>query len=117
MTEALTSRLAVTLSLVIGATVVTAVVSVALGVLAAKRRGWADRVVQVVAVLGFAIPGFLIALGLVLVFAINLGWFEPTGYTQFTESPTGWLSVDHPADHRAGASAASPASPPRSAAR
>src|SRR4029078_12264191 len=45
-TEALTSRLAVTLSLVIGATVVTAVVSVVLGVLAAKRRGWADRVVQ-----------------------------------------------------------------------
>ena len=92
VTEALTSRLAVTLSLVMGATVVTAVVSVALGVLAAKRRGWADRVVQVVAVLGFAIPGFLIALGLVLVFAINLGWFEPTGYTQFSESPTGWLS-------------------------
>ena len=92
VTEALTSRVAVTLSLVIGATVVTAVVSVVLGVLAAKRRGWADRVVQVVAVLGFAIPGFLIALGLVLVFAINLGWFEPTGYTQFSESPTGWLS-------------------------
>ena len=92
VTEALTSRLAVTLSLVIGATVVTAVVSVVLGVLAAKRRGWADRLVQVVAVLGFAIPGFLIALGLVLVFAINLGWFEPTGYTQFSESPTGWLS-------------------------
>jgi peptide/nickel transport system permease protein len=92
VTEALTSRLAVTLSLVIGATLVTAVVSVALGVLAARRRGWADRVVQVVAVLGFAIPGFLVAVGLVLVFAINLGWFEPTGYTQFSESPTGWLS-------------------------
>ena len=92
VTEALTSRVAVTLSIVICTTVVTAVVSVALGVLAAKRRGWADRVVQVVAVLGFAIPGFLIALGLVLVFAINLGWFEPTGYTQFSESPTGWLS-------------------------
>ena len=92
VTEALTSRVAVTLSLVIGATVVTAVVSVVLGVLAAKRRGWADRSVQVVAVLGFAIPGFLVALGLVLVFAINLGWFEPTGYTQFSESPTGWLS-------------------------
>jgi peptide/nickel transport system permease protein len=90
--DALNSRVAVTLSLVIGATLLTAVVSVALGVLAAKRRGWADRVVQVVAVLGFAIPGFLIALGLVLVFAINLGWFEPTGYTTFSESPSGWLS-------------------------
>ena len=92
VTEALTSRVAVTLSLVIGATVLTAVVSVVLGVLAATRRGWADRLVQVLAVLGFAIPGFLVALGLVLVFAINLGWFKPTGYTQFSESPTGWLS-------------------------
>ena len=42
--------------------------------------------------LGFAIPGFLVALGLVLVFAINLGWFKPTGYTQFSESPSGWLA-------------------------
>jgi peptide/nickel transport system permease protein len=90
--EALGSRLAVTLSLVVGATLVTAVVALLLGILAATRRGWADRVVQVVAVLGFAIPGFLLALGLVLVFAINLGWFEPTGYTQFSESPPGWLS-------------------------
>jgi peptide/nickel transport system permease protein len=92
VSEAISSRLAVTLSLVVGATFVTAVVALLLGILAATRRGWADRVVQVVAVLGFAIPGFLLALGLVLVFAINLGWFEPTGYTQFSESPTGWLS-------------------------
>ena len=57
MAEAITSRLAVTLSLVIGATVLTAVVAVVLGVVAATRRGWADRVVQVLAVLGFADPG------------------------------------------------------------
>jgi peptide/nickel transport system permease protein len=43
-------------------------------------------------VLGIAIPGFLIAIGLVLVFAIKLGWFEPTGYTQFADSPGGWLA-------------------------
>ncbi len=92
VTEALTSRLSVTLSLVIGATVLTAIISVILGVVAATRRGWADRSVQVLAVLGFAIPGFLVAVGLVLVFAINLGWFKPTGYTQFSESPSGWLS-------------------------
>ena len=90
--DAISSRLAVTLSLVIGATVLTAVVAVVLGIVAATRRGWADRVVQVLAVLGFAVPGFLVGLGLVLVFAINLGWFKPTGYTQFAESPGGWLS-------------------------
>ena len=92
VTEAITSRLAVTLSLVIGATIVSAVLAVVLGVTAATRRGWADRLVQVLSVLGFAVPGFLVAVGLVLVFAIKLGWFKPTGYVQFGDSPTGWLS-------------------------
>jgi peptide/nickel transport system permease protein len=86
------SRLAVTLSIVIGATVVSAIVAVILGVQAATRGGWVDRVVQVISVLGFAIPGFLIALGLVLVFSIQLGWFKATGYIPITTSFTGWLS-------------------------
>ncbi|HXH33578.1 MAG TPA: ABC transporter permease [Plantibacter sp.] len=48
VSDAILSRLAVTLSLVLGATVLIAVVSVALGVLAATRRGWIDGLVQVV---------------------------------------------------------------------
>ena len=90
--DAITSRLAVTLSLVIGATLVTAVVAVLLGVLAAQRGGWLDRAVQFVSVLGFAVPNFLIALVLVLVFAIDLGLVKPTGYTQFADSPSGWAA-------------------------
>lgn len=93
VTDAITSRLAVTLTLVIGATILSAIVAVILGVLAATRRGWVDRGVQVLSILGFAIPGFLVALALVLVFAINLKWFAPTGYIPFTTSPTGWLST------------------------
>jgi peptide/nickel transport system permease protein len=92
VTEAITSRAGVTLSLVIGATIVSALIAVLLGVLAARRGGWIDVTVQLVSVLGIAIPGFLIAIGLVLVFAINLGWFDPTGYTQFADSPSGWLA-------------------------
>jgi len=92
VTNAITSRLSVTLSLVISATVITAVVAVVLGIVAATRRGWADRVVQVLSVLGFAVPGFLVALGLVTLFAINLHWFRPTGYTALTASPSLWLS-------------------------
>lgn len=89
--EAITSRLAVTLSLVVGTTIVTALLGTALGVWAARRRGTADRLVQVVSVLGFAIPGFLIAIFLVNVFALNLGWFRPTGYVQLSDSFSGWL--------------------------
>jgi peptide/nickel transport system permease protein len=90
---AITSRLAVTLSLVIGTTVVTAVVGTALGVWAARKRGAADRFVQIVSVLGFAIPGFLIAIFLVNVFALNLRWFKPTGFVQLSTSFPGWLST------------------------
>ena len=92
VTDAISGRTAVTLSLVIGATLLSGVVAVVLGVLAARRGGWVDRVVQLISVVGLAIPGFLLAIGLVLLFAINLGWFQPTGYTQFAESPGGWLS-------------------------
>ena len=86
------SRLAVTLSLVIGAIILTAIFSVILGILAARRGGAVDGTVQFFSILGFAIPGFLIALFLVLVFAINLHWFKATGYIPFTTSVTGWLS-------------------------
>jgi peptide/nickel transport system permease protein len=92
VTVSLSGRIAVTLSLVIGTTIVTAIISVILGVLAARRGGAVDATVQVFSVLGFAIPGFLIALYLVLIFSINLGWFKATGYIPITQSFTGWLS-------------------------
>ena len=88
----LTGRVAVTLSLVIGTTIVTAIFSVLVGVWAARRSGAVDGTVQFFSVLGFAIPGFLIALYLVLIFAINLHWFKATGYIPLTESFTGWMS-------------------------
>jgi peptide/nickel transport system permease protein len=93
VTDGIVSRLSVTLSIVIGATLVVALVSVTLGVWAAVRRGWVDRLVQGISILGFAIPGFLIALGLVTLFALNLRLFQATGYTKFTDSPTGWLAT------------------------
>jgi peptide/nickel transport system permease protein len=92
VTDGISSRLGVTLSLVLGATLLTAVVAAALGVWAAVRHGWVDKVVQAVSVLGFAIPNFLIAVALVIVFALNLELFQATGYTAFADSPTGWLS-------------------------
>ena len=93
VTVGITSRVGVTLSLVIGAILVTAVIAVVLGVWAAVHGGWADKLVQGVSILGFAIPGFLVALGLVTLFALNLKWFKPTGYVPLTESPAGWLAT------------------------
>lgn len=93
MTQAVANRLPVTLSLMLGVTLITALVSFLLGVWAGVRRGVVDRLVQVIAVLGYALPGFLLTLVLVLVFAVNLDWFPAIGYTALGESPTGWLST------------------------
>ncbi len=92
VTVGVSSRLSVTLSIVVGAVLIAAVVAVTLGVLAAVRGGVIDRIVQFISVLGFAIPGFLIALGLVLLFAINLKLFKATGYVPITEDFGGWLA-------------------------
>lgn len=92
VTSVLSTRLGVTLSLVLLSTVISAAIAVAIGVLAAVRRGWIDRVLQVVSLVGAAIPNYLVALALVLIFAINLAWFAPTGYTRPEDSLGGWLA-------------------------
>ncbi|MFT3797428.1 ABC transporter permease [Microbacterium sp.] len=86
------NRIAVTLSIVIGATIVSAILSIVLGVWAARRGGGVDGTIQFLSLVGFAMPNFLIALGLVLVFAINLGWFKATGFVPITKSFGGWMS-------------------------
>lgn len=91
VTTALTNRLRVTLTIVTGAVLIGAIASVILGVTAAVRGGGTDRAVQAVGLVGFAIPGFLIAFALVAVFSLKLGWFGATGYVRPSESITGWL--------------------------
>jgi len=93
VTTAVMTRLEVTLTLVLGAIVVSAVLSVVLGVWAALRGGWVDRLVQVISVLGFAIPGFLLAVFLVRAFALGTHWFKPTGYVPPGISFSGWIQT------------------------
>lgn len=91
VTQALITRLPVTLSLVIAVTIVCALVAFALGLAAGVYRGGLDRFVQFLAIVGNAIPGFLVALLLVLVFAVQLRWFPATGYTPPAVSVAGWI--------------------------
>ncbi|WP_225753292.1 ABC transporter permease [Actinotalea sp. Marseille-Q4924] len=73
--DAIASKLPVTLAMVGIAIVLIAVVATWLGVTAAVRRGWVDRFVQVLAVTGNSVPGFIIGVLLAWAFAIQLGWF------------------------------------------
>lgn len=90
--SALTSRLGVTLSIVVVALLATSVISVALGVAAAARGGAVDRFAQGAAMIGYLVPSLLVAIALVYVLAIRLHLFPATGYTAFGESPTRWVS-------------------------
>ncbi|GAT74960.1 dipeptide/oligopeptide/nickel ABC transporter permease [Microbacterium sp. HM58-2] len=92
ITIGLSSRIGVTLSLVIGTVLVSTIISVVLGVVAARRGGAVDGAIQLLTLLGLAIPGFVIALYLVLLFAVQLGWFRATGFTPLTTSLAGWAS-------------------------
>lgn len=89
--DSLAVRVPVTLSIVIAVTLVTAILSFAIGLAAGVWRGPLDRVVQILAVVGYALPGFIIALFLVTLFAVQLGWFPATGYTPPAVSPSAWL--------------------------
>ena len=93
VTDAVTSRLGVTLSVVIVSLVAVAILSVVLGVVAALRHGWIDKVVQIISVIGVALPNFWVALVLVLTFAIAIPLFPATGFIAPAQSITGWLTT------------------------
>nr|WP_252193265.1 ABC transporter permease [Rhizobium sp. CSW-27] len=97
VTEILGRRLPVTLSIVVTAAFINALVSALLGITAAVRGGIADRLIQIVSVVGFSIPNFWLGLLLVVVFSLTLGWLPATGHVPITTSTLGWaVSVTLP---------------------
>jgi peptide/nickel transport system permease protein len=87
---ALNQRLPVTLSLVIGATVVSTLVGLILGVLSSHGHRFVARTIDVLSIGGLAIPSFWLALILISVFSVKLGMLPATGYVTLASSPSGW---------------------------
>ncbi|MFC4555393.1 ABC transporter permease [Georgenia faecalis] len=70
-----------TLQLACAALLLTVLVAVPLGTLAALRRGtWVDGVVSVLAVLGQSMPTFWIGIMLIVFVAARTGWLPTSGY-------------------------------------
>ena len=87
ITSEMASRLPVTLELSAIAFVVSVVVSVPAGVLAAVHRGgWTDRLVQLLSVVTIAIPDFVLGILGILLFALVLGVLPSSGYVPVSES-------------------------------
>lgn len=83
-------RLAVTLSVIIPALILTVILSTILGVWSASRGGAVDRLAQGISLVGYIVPGLLLAIGLVVIFAVQLKWLPATGYTPPAEDPAAW---------------------------
>jgi peptide/nickel transport system permease protein len=76
VTSILAQRLPVTLELVVYALVITFVVSVPLAIFSARRpRGVVDRTSMVFSMASLSVAPYVLALLLILVFAVNLQWF------------------------------------------
>ncbi|WTW99740.1 ABC transporter permease [Streptomycetaceae bacterium NBC_01309] len=90
VTTLLNNRLPVSLSLIVAATVVSGILGVALGLLSARRGGPLVKAVDALSLLGLAVPAFWLALVLIALFAVELGWFPATGYVPLGEDPYEW---------------------------
>jgi peptide/nickel transport system permease protein len=99
VTDDLASAVPATVEIAIGAIIVSLLVSMALGTLAAYRRGLVtDQVVRVVSLIGLSVPTFWLALVAFNVFFLQLGIAPGSGRLspQLTPPPTvtGFFTVD-----------------------
>ena len=77
--ELLSSRIPNTLKLGLGAMIISICIGIPLGLVAALHQNSAiDYATTTFAVIMNAMPGFLVAVILMLVFALKLGWFPPS---------------------------------------
>ncbi len=87
-------RIGVTIELTIGAFLIAVLIAFPAGILSATRRGGiADYVSTFFALAGMSIPSFFLALMLIIIVSVKLGWLPASGYVPFSEDPIGNLKV------------------------
>ncbi len=92
VTTLISQRLEPTLFIAVFSQLVSIIIAIPLGILAAwKANTWIDRVVMVIAVLGLAIPSFWLGANLIWLFAVKLHWFPAFGYIPISEGVVPWI--------------------------
>jgi peptide/nickel transport system permease protein len=80
VTSELLIRFPRTLTIAVICMLMQIVIGTPLGIIAAvNRNGWGDRISMFIAMFGISMPNFWIALMLVLLFSVKLGWLPPFG--------------------------------------
>ena len=91
--ELVLDRLAISLPLALLGILLSTLLAIPLGVIAAARRGkLSDLLVMGFSQLGVAIPNFWFALLLILVFAVHLGWLSTGGFAGWDRGPLSGLA-------------------------
>lgn len=92
VTTALIERLPVTLSLAAFAWFVSGVIGITVGVIASVRHGRpADWGLMFMAIIGLSVPVFWLALNMIFLFSVRLGWLPTGGYVPLTENPVEYM--------------------------
>ena len=77
-----------TLELAVLGMLLALVLSVPIGILAALRRGtWLDHIARVMALIGFCMPRYWLAVLLISLLAVQVGWLPPAGYADLSTDP------------------------------
>jgi peptide/nickel transport system permease protein len=91
VTHLIGQRIEPTLSLTLCTLVLSVLVAVPLGVVAAARAGtWIDRLVMAFSVAGFSVPVFVLAYALIATFSIELQWLPVQGYRPIKDGLWEW---------------------------
>ncbi len=85
-------RLPVTIALALYALVITLLLGMGSGIIAALRQNTVvDQIAMVLAMVGISVPNFFLGLLMILLFAVHLGWLPTGGYIPLWKDPIGWL--------------------------
>jgi peptide/nickel transport system permease protein len=88
--DLIVERIPATLQLTVAALLVGYAVGVPLGLFSAiNHRGVVDQFTRVISVLGIALPSFWLALILIIIFSVTLGWLPMTGMRDVTRTDSG----------------------------
>ena len=78
--EEIKARLPYTMELAVVAILLSSLIGIPIGVVSAvKQDTWFDHVARAIAFLGVSLPSFWLATMFILLFALVLGWFPPSG--------------------------------------
>jgi len=92
VTTLIAQRLGPTVSIALLTTLLSVIVAIPLGVLAAYRAGGLiDRAVMVFAVLAFSVPVFLVGYLFIYGFSVKLSWFPAQGYVSLSHGFIPWI--------------------------